>query len=599
MKKTIHYCWFGGTPLSKIAKKCIKSWQKFFPEYEIKEWNEKNFDINICTFVKQAYENKKWAFVSDYARLYALYNEGGIYFDTDMEVIKKCDFLEDDNLFFGYEENNIIAVGAMGTNIEKNQYIKTILDWYNNQNEFNPDNVFNYAIPKIVTNILKNYEKNSENGIDIIDNKIKIYPEDWFYPINYNYSKKKFTDNTCMVHYYNATWAPKEEKITISILRFFGSGLGNVVLKIYYKLCNIKNYIIGFIKRRIECCRRLYSKNFRYKNRVKEIANHIKNYEPNYLLVYHPEWLGLSNVAKDNFKNIIPIREQYTKKEAFSIADEVNKRNFKIVIFNGFAKGWDMIVNRLKEVNPNVKIKILWHGSNALLTEEYDFQVFMQILKKNKNKIIDEIGFVKKSMYDFYSKKGYNCSFVMNYIDIENKEKYICKKKNNFTPKIGLYCSGDRWVKNTYNQLSAASLIENSTLDCIPLGYKVQELANNLQLNITGVCGNISREDLFYRMAQNDINLYVTFTECAPLLPLESLELGVPCITGDNHHYFEGTELEKYLVVNKEDNMMEIYDKMKYAIKNKDKIIELYNEWKKVYNEEAKKSIEKFRNFCK
>ena len=101
MQKIIHYCWFGGKPLSKMAKKCIKSWKKYFPDFEIKQWNETNFDINICPFVKKAYENKKWAFVSDYARLYALYNEGGIYFDTDMEVTKKCGFLCEDKLFLG------------------------------------------------------------------------------------------------------------------------------------------------------------------------------------------------------------------------------------------------------------------------------------------------------------------------------------------------------------------------------------------------------------------------------------------------------------------------------------------------------------------
>ena len=87
--KVIHYCWFGGNPLPEMALKCIESWKKFLPDYEIKEWNEKNFDLNICEYVKEAYQAKKWAFVSDYARFWILYHEGGVYFDTDVEVIKQ------------------------------------------------------------------------------------------------------------------------------------------------------------------------------------------------------------------------------------------------------------------------------------------------------------------------------------------------------------------------------------------------------------------------------------------------------------------------------------------------------------------------------
>lgn len=590
MEKVIHYCWFGGKPLSKMAKKCIKSWKKFFPDYEIKEWNESNFNINICPFVKEAYENKKWAFVSDYARLYALYNEGGVYFDTDMEVIKKCEFLLEDDLFLGYEENQVIAAGVMGASSANNTYIKQLIDWYDRQKEFNTNNVFHYAIPKIITNIFSQYAKKNVNGIDIINGGIKIYPEEYFYPINYNYSKKNFTKNTYMVHYYNATWAPKEEKIAIYFFRTFGIKFGKFLLNRYYNLCNVKNYMIGFVKRRIATLKKIYSIHINYKKRVKNTVETLTKYK-NYVMIYHPDWLGLSHVAKDNFENILPLREQYSIKEANLMAKAIADRKIKLVIFNGFAKGWDNIATELKNLNSKIKIKVLWHGSNALLTEEYDFQVFMQILKMHKQGIINELVFVKKSMYEFYKAKGYNCSFVMNYIEIPNVEQYKTDKNGDIT-KVGLYCSGDRWVKNTYNQLSAVSLLDNVVLDCLPLSYKVQELANEFKLSLTGVQTNLSREELFKRISQNDINLYVTFTECAPLLPLESLELGVPCITGDNHHYFEETELEKYLVVNKEDNIMEIYNKIKYALENKDKILELYEKWKKEYNIEAKKSMD-------
>ena len=93
MEKIIHYCWFGPRPLGKLEKKCLKSWKKHFPNYKIMKWSEENVDLEECEFIRDAYANKKWAYVADYARTKALYEYGGIYFDTDMEVIKNMDEL--------------------------------------------------------------------------------------------------------------------------------------------------------------------------------------------------------------------------------------------------------------------------------------------------------------------------------------------------------------------------------------------------------------------------------------------------------------------------------------------------------------------------
>ena len=101
--KIIHYCWFGGNELSELAKKCISSWRKYCPDYEIIEWNESNFDINLCQYVREAYKEKKWAFVSDYARFWILYNFGGIYMDTDVELIKSIDDLVEYGSYMGCE----------------------------------------------------------------------------------------------------------------------------------------------------------------------------------------------------------------------------------------------------------------------------------------------------------------------------------------------------------------------------------------------------------------------------------------------------------------------------------------------------------------
>ena len=110
--KVIHYCWFGGNPKPKLVQKCIHSWKKYCPDYEIIEWNESNFDISSCPlYVRQAYDVKKWAFVSDYARLKIIHTCGGIYLDTDVELIKSLDSLLEYNAFFGFEDGKYVATG--------------------------------------------------------------------------------------------------------------------------------------------------------------------------------------------------------------------------------------------------------------------------------------------------------------------------------------------------------------------------------------------------------------------------------------------------------------------------------------------------------
>ena len=112
--KKIHYCWFGGNPLDELGQKCLASWKKYCPDYEIIEWNESNFDINSNSYVKEAYEAKKWAFVTDYVRLYALFNYGGVYMDTDAELIMGIDAFLNEPAFSGFESTQYILTAIMG-----------------------------------------------------------------------------------------------------------------------------------------------------------------------------------------------------------------------------------------------------------------------------------------------------------------------------------------------------------------------------------------------------------------------------------------------------------------------------------------------------
>ena len=206
--KYIHYCWFGEKPLPKLAKKCIESWKKYLPDYEIIEWNESNVDLEECPFIKEAYANKKWAFVADYARTKAIYEMGGIYFDTDMLITKPIDFLLNDETFLGLEDSFMVNAAVWGTSKPKSYFSIILLDFYQSQKHFDLNNIFSISIPRIITKFL------NEEGLDHTSNEIQhlkhgitVYPREYFYPLSFNFKDNVFTDNTCMVHYFGGTYS--------------------------------------------------------------------------------------------------------------------------------------------------------------------------------------------------------------------------------------------------------------------------------------------------------------------------------------------------------------------------------------------------------
>lgn len=145
-----------------------------------------------------------------------------------------------------------------------------------------------------------------------------------------------------------------------------------------------------------------------------------------------------------------------------------------------------------------------------------------------------------------------------------------------------------------FSQMAAISLIPNAVIDMVPLNESAIEYAKTINLKIQGLDTPLPREELIKRMASNDATLYVTYSECSPMLPLESFEVGVPCVTGNNHHYFENTELEKYIVINNEDDIEEIKEKIENCINEKDKLLKLYSDFKKKNDKESDKQVKDF-----
>ena len=210
--KIIHYCWFGRKEKPTKVKDCINSWHKYLGDYEFIEWNEDNFDINCNDYVKQAYQEKKYAYVSDYARINALYNFGGIYMDTDVIVYKSFNNLLDNKCILGFEEENFIATSFMAC-IPKHDLIKAFIDNYNGIYFYNEDQSLNMITNvKRLTQILENRGLIRNNKFQCI-NDINIYPQEYFSPYDYvNYIRKN-TENTYCEHLFLVSWLPWNIKI--------------------------------------------------------------------------------------------------------------------------------------------------------------------------------------------------------------------------------------------------------------------------------------------------------------------------------------------------------------------------------------------------
>lgn len=227
--KIIHYCWFGGNTLPKSAQKCIRSWKKYFPDYEIKEWNEQNFNVNSILYTQQAYERKKYAFVSDYARFQILHQYGGLYFDTDVEVIKPMEDLLAKGAFMGIEKDadKVGVAAGLGLAAEPNMPIyKEIVDHYH-QVPFVDENGNQIpgTVVKHVTDVLIQKGFVLKDEIQHVAD-IWIYPNDFFNPLEDATGKLTITSNTRSIHWYSKTWienyGPIRNWVTRWIHRLFG-----------------------------------------------------------------------------------------------------------------------------------------------------------------------------------------------------------------------------------------------------------------------------------------------------------------------------------------------------------------------------------------
>lgn len=243
--KTIHYCWFGGNPKSRLIRRCIKSWHKYCPGYTIIEWNESNFDITCSEYVRKAYEQKKWAFVADYARFWVLNQYGGVYLDTDVQLLRPIDTLLEQGKFAGFANEKIVATGLIMAAEKEDWLCRRVLRSYEGEQfVWNDDPSKMFAIGRRVTNILVE-EGLKLDGSEQTIRDYTIYPKYYFNSTDGDLYRRP-DERAYSVHHYAATWFTGKKRFKNTLRRL----IGHRALEKYHAIRSVfKNRVLKKIRK--------------------------------------------------------------------------------------------------------------------------------------------------------------------------------------------------------------------------------------------------------------------------------------------------------------------------------------------------------------
>ena len=360
-----------------------------------------------------------------------------------------------------------------------------------------------------------------------------------------------------------------------------------------YKVIRKIYHILSSIKYRIVNGKNVREQNKHYSEQVDLAVKKLEEYkDKEYIVFYNPTWLGVANSTKGLFKNIVPLEQVFGKKNINKVAEAVVNNNIKSVIFSQIVDGWVDVLKKIKELNNDIKTKVIWHGNCYEFFSDYTWNLNKDVMNLYKEGKIDSFAFVRSTMYEFYKKVGFKSFQLQNNVHLDKIERV--KKEKSDKIKIGIYNADTRELKNIYTALSSMKLVPNAVADVVPINEGAKKFTEILGLETTSVDDYIPTEELLKRIQQNDVNIYPTFTENGPMFPLESFEMGVPCLLGNNNDFFVGTKLGEYVILTKEDDPEYIKERIINCIEHKDEIMKLYREWKKEFDIKCDKLVEEF-----
>lgn len=238
--KVIHYCWFGKKKKPPLVRKCIRSWRRKLQGYDIIEWNEDNFNLDLCPFVQEAYRCHMYAFVADVARLYILYNYGGIYLDTDVEVLQNFDSFLSNTAFVGFEYDDVVGFGIMGCE-KGSSWIRDNLDYYNGKHFIHEDgSMETSANVNAITALLSTKGLAKDNSYQLFPNYVCVFPKDYFCPMTFEDCKLEVTCNTVTIHHFSCSWRSSKIRWHRAVHRIIGHNA-------YLLLSSFKAKITAFV----------------------------------------------------------------------------------------------------------------------------------------------------------------------------------------------------------------------------------------------------------------------------------------------------------------------------------------------------------------
>lgn len=598
MTKYIHYFVNDQNNISSFSKECLDSWKKLLPnEFEIKYWtieDLENLDDDVAHKVSQL---NNFSIKKLYLEIYAMYNYGGIYVDQNMKLICEIkDLLKESSSFLGIDEKHQIKPNIWYEEKAKSYLSTKIYNKFKESYEIGKYNNFFLDFSIMMKEILEDFDPMNKNT-QRLKNDIILYGYDYFYPLSYNGHTKNKTSNTKVENYFHYDFITPKGKLKNTCYKILGYSLSKKIFAIF----RLFKRIIRFFLKPILSYKKICKKNTeKHQNLVKLTLEKISERKNEYYIALHnPEFTGVSNSTIELFENSIPCGELISKKEIKQVKDAIKNNNIKEVIFSGFCIGWKELATSLHK--NGIICKTYFHGSHSQYLDEYGWEMNKQIYLLNKKNIVKEMAFCKESIIDFYKDKKCNVSFLRNLVNLDYKLEKTRRNPNEF--RVGVYAvQTTNWKKNVFSSLASVYFFKDKIkdkdkeliIDIVPKSESADAFCNMLGIKTDGVPTGIPRKELLERMSNSDVNLYVTFLECAPMLPLESFYVGVPCITGNNHHYFKNTELEKYLVVNNENNAYDIAEKINLSIKNKDKVLKLYKKFSEDNLKQGQKLVKEY-----
>lgn len=315
-----------------------------------------------------------------------------------------------------------------------------------------------------------------------------------------------------------------------------------------------------------------------------------------YILLYSDKKPEDNICLKNMFKNNKKINLGWTDfdyNNNMKVINEEIEKGVKQIIFAGLEIGWGKMIADVKEKYPDIEIKVICTTQDSLLYYEYERNNFFELLELSKKGIVTDIAFLRKGQYETYKNLGYNCSYLMeNYI---LEEKQVGEQDKNEKINLGIYPLNYTWDKNIFNQLCVAKFLENCNLNYYNLDPRMEEFLTTMGIpNTPEKLEEIKAENIIKSILKNDAIVSTSFTEYMHPVFWLGMEVEIPVLIGNNSDLFNGEELEKYIVTSAEDNAIINSKMVEKILDNKEKILELYKNWKKEYNEKSKKNIEAF-----